>query len=275
MTEGKKSAPPPTERDIYNVAFTNTLHKLNEIFYRNNFYLNLKNTKEVIYIYEKMRDNYLEKILDNNLEGAGELGVRYKPKTREELVKDCRAALKRLLAVIIRNRLYGRYANAEVDLKLYLKEYDIALFGKIDIATIPSESRIVLADLKSELNKDYVNPDQLKWYALLWYYKFVHYPTELLFIPLRGKDEIVQVDTSPEELKDLMGSILGVRDQIKADRKFAPRVNAKCWSCPEKNICLLSPYAQKHIAKKELAEKGEFFSFSEDGQNHFSDMFEE
>lgn len=250
------------------------MHKLNEVFYRNKMFLKLTSTKAVVEIYEKLRDNHLEGTLDYFLKPAGELGVKFKPKTRDEFLVDCRAALKRLLSVIVRYRLYGRYANAEVDLKLLLRDLDIALFGKIDIAAIPDKTRIVLADLKSELNKDYVDERQLKWYALLWYYKFGYYPSELLFIPCRGKEDAVQVEFTPEELQELMGQILSVRDQILADKKFAPRTNEKCWNCPERKTCPKSPYAQQHLAQQELdSVEGDTFSLAPDGENPFEDVF--
>lgn len=91
------------------------------------------------------------------------------------------------------HKLVGPYAKSEVGLYPMLR--DIPLGGRLDFVLVLPDKSILILDGKNgkrykdkktgELTKTFDDPDQLRWYALLYYLVYGVYPTKLGFIRFR------------------------------------------------------------------------------------------
>lgn len=253
--------PEATESDLYNNAFGNTMHSLTEKFYNEGLYRRCGTLDGVRDVYIKLRDS-IEDQMKVHLRGVT-MGVKFRPLTWEEFRARCAKAIKRFVANVVKHRLWGVYTKAEINLSLRLDKYNLALFGKPDLGIVQrNPHKIIIVDVKSRPNTT-VDDSQLIWYALMWYYKWGDWPTDLYFMYMEGEPDMEPVSFRPEMGQELMSQILVVRDKIQADKKFRPVRNEKCWNCLLRKTCEESPYAARMQVKKELEKASKPFKFGE------------
>lgn len=247
-----RTHPPQTEQEQYNVAFGKIMGKLAEDFYKGQLFMKLTDPAGLREVFFKLKDRV--PILVNKFLRNVTLEIKGRPLSKEEWNDRCVTALKRFLASVVENRLYGVYTNAEIVLKIRIAKYGITLTGRPDLAVVSEASgqprRAVIVDFKSRPSKS-VAVAQLAWYALLWYYKFGEVPTEvgfLYFEPADGIPVFQSYKFTDADLRKIMGEILQVRDKILADGHYRAKANDQCWNCGLSKICPTSPFYKEQAA---------------------------
>ena len=245
---------PGSERDVYNAAFGNVMHAVARRFYDDQLWARCATPTQIRDAYRVLKAA-IPSLVDQHTAGAGELGVKYKPLTRTEIIARCEAAAKAFVAHVLEGRFFGQYTRAEAKISHHAKQHGVLLVAKVDLAVVSQEPglprRVLLLDWKSR-KSEHVDPSQLTFDALTWYYKWGTYPDEVGFFYFEGDPywEPVQVDFAAE-LPRAMAALLEERDRIQAERTWKPRRCSKCWACPSRSTCTESPH---YRAAEEIAE---------------------
>lgn len=195
---------------------------------------------------------------------------------REGLEKLIRDAIMGYMRTLKQHRLLGPYAKAEVEMLAYVNKYT-PIGGRADMIIRREDTGVTILDGKnSKRYKDpktgkytltYTDPDQLRWYALLFYLTYKKMPDRLGFIYYRYPygtpivsenvmegDEIEEgVDWVAFTMDDLKGLAKRAVDAMKAiDReKFAPNASPQnCKFCDYETVC------PERMAQKESNRRG-------------------
>lgn len=182
---------------------------------------------------------------------------------RDELERDIHDAVLGYLGTMKHHRLLGPYAKAEVELLGYVNKY-APVGGRADMIIRREDTGVTILDGKnSKRYKDpktgrntltYTNPDQLRWYALLFFLTYQKMPDRLGFVYYRypygkaiiGEDGVATgevesgVDWVPFTKDDLKGLAQRAVDALKAmDReKFDPTPSPPtCRFCDYETVC--------------------------------------
>ena len=153
-------------------------------------------------------------------------------KTKEALLADIRETIPRGIQIIRQHRLLGPDAAAEVKLDSWIQGHRIG--GRADFAMTrikPHQDKIILDGKGSRHLTKYVDPWQLKWYAMLWREKFTTAPDKLGFLLWRAEpdDSIQWVPFTRNELDELRDSVVQTAQKIdegKALLTSAPQMEA-------------------------------------------------
>jgi hypothetical protein len=142
------------------------------------------------------------------------------------------------------HKLLGPYARAEVELFGHLDKYN-KLGGYVDTIIRRDDTGITILDGKNSKTKmEYVDPDQLRFYALLFYLSYDNtLPDRAAFVwyrfPYDGKDE-QGLDWVPFTERDLQGLASRSREARKGMNAelFDPKPSSKaCQYCNFKEVC--------------------------------------
>jgi PD-(D/E)XK nuclease superfamily len=170
----------------------------------------------------------------------------------EELLEDVRETIPRAIRIIRHHRLLGMNATAEVKLDQWVGTHKIA--GRCDILMrrIAPHHDLILCDGKGSKWRDkYVDPRQLKWYAMLHRLMHKHMPDRLGFIYWRFEADksIDWVDCSLNELDELLNSVLitvaeiergqamVATDSSSLSQAFPAHPGDACRFCPYFQLC--------------------------------------
>jgi CRISPR/Cas system-associated exonuclease Cas4 (RecB family) len=161
-----------------------------------------------------------------------------------ELRQVCLDGVLNYPRTMAKHRLLGDYAKSEVDLTGWIDQYN-KVGGKADILIRRSDTGITIMDGKNSAHKKkYLNPDQLRWYALCFYRAFSEYPDRLGYIYWRfpydketGEDGVEWIEYTKDDLKRL--AQLAVETKTKMfKQKFAPTpLVATCRFCDYASVC--------------------------------------
>lgn len=146
--------------------------------------------------------------------------------SREELAADVRDAVARGFRIIRHERLLGPRADAEV--KLDVKLGGDIIGGRADFIierTKPHHDLCIIDGKGSKWRDKYVDPDQLRWYGMLYKHHEGKGPDKLAFLYWRfdPPESMDWVEFSEEELDELMAKVRQVMKTIKADEMKAPK----------------------------------------------------
>ncbi len=139
--------------------------------------------------------------------------------TRADLVKVCKDGVRGFLRTMKAHKLLGEYARCEVELLGYIDKYN-PVGGRADLIIRRQDTGVRILDGKNAMSKGkYTDPDQLRWYAMLFYLAYRELPSQLGFIyfrypygtPILGEDgqptgEVESgIDWVPFTMEDLRG----------------------------------------------------------------------
>jgi len=182
---------------------------------------------------------------------------------REGLEKLIRDAVMGYMRTLKHHRLLGPYAKAEVELLAYVNKYT-PVGGRADVIIRREDTGVTILDGKnSKRYKDpktgkytltYTDPDQLRWYALLFYLIYKQMPDRLGFVYYRYpygmpivSENVMEADGVEEGIDwvkftkdDLKGLAVRAVDTLKGmDRKaFDPKATPQnCKFCDYESIC--------------------------------------
>lgn len=170
---------------------------------------------------------------------------------KAELLRVCMDGTFGFLRTMKANKLLGPYAKSEVDLTGWVDQYT-PVGGRPDIIIRRDDTGVMILDGKNSMTPGkHTNPDQLRWYALVFYLAYNVMPSRLAFVYFRypegtpPKDHpegtpwtgIVEVPVTRDDLK-----ALGVRakETFRAISKelFDPSPSPKaCRYCDFRTVC--------------------------------------
>lgn len=171
--------------------------------------------------------------------------------SKQDLLKICQDGMQGFLRTMKANRLLGPYAKSEVDLIGWVDQYT-PVGGRPDIIIRRDDTGIGIYDGKNSMSPGkHTDPDQLRWYALVFYLAYNVMPNRLGFLyfrypegsPPKNHPEgtpwtgVVEVPFTRDDLKGL-----GVRakNTFRAITKelFDPSPSAKaCQYCDYRTVC--------------------------------------
>lgn len=144
--------------------------------------------------------------------------------------------------------------RSEVTYKINLRNSGDVLNGRIDfIRTLP-EGGVELLDGKSTKHLDRVDPEQLLFYALMFFLRHKQLPKRLGFLFYRYKI-IKYIDFNKDILIAFKNKLALAKKAIKLDRAFEAKVllSKRCQWCSYKLLC--KPYMEKKAANAEKRSK--------------------
>lgn len=218
----------------------------------------LSNAIEHLYNDEMWRDpkdlvNRLTDMVRREMTFA--LGKNYidwsKSPPKDELLQVCQNGVLGYLRTMKANRLLGPYAKSEVNLTGWVDKYT-PVGGRPDIIIRRDDTGVMILDGKNSMTPGkHTNPDQLRWYALVFYLAYNVMPDRLAFVYFRypegtpPKDHpegapwtgLVEVPVTREDIK-----ALGVRANATyhaiAKELFDPSPSpSACLYCDFRTLC--------------------------------------
>lgn len=130
----------------------------------------------------------------------------------EELLADVRDTIARAIRIVRFYRLAGPRMEAESKLDSDVKGHRLG--GRADFIirrTKPHEDLVILDGKGSKHRAKYIDPRQLRWYAMLYRLRFNALPDKLGFVYWRfdPPESIDWVDFSSEDIDELLEEVLG------------------------------------------------------------------
>lgn len=162
----------------------------------------------------------------------------------EEMEETCVNGVVGYLPTMKYHKLLGSYAKSEVELSGNVTNW-LPVGGRADFIIRREDTGTTILDGKNSGTKmKYVDPDQLRWYALCFSLAYHKLPTRLGFVwfrfpydPETGEEGIDWVEFTKRDLKGLVDRAIQVRRNQEKE-KFDPTPSAKvCKFCDFETIC--------------------------------------
>lgn len=162
--------------------------------------------------------------------------------TRTEMLQHCRDAVLNYLKTMKLNKLLGPYAKAEVGLVGWIDQYT-QVGGRADVIIRREDTGLTILDGKNAKRKE-SDPDQLRWYALLFKLSYKKLPDRLGFVYYRypaneefGESGIDWVPFTEADLEGLAQRVVQARLNMRKG-KFDPTPNPPdCKYCDYEDVC--------------------------------------
>lgn len=171
--------------------------------------------------------------------------------SRGEALETCRDGVLGYLKTMKQHKLLGTRNKAEIDLIGYINKWN-PIGGRADVLNIrDDEFGITITDGKNSASKDkYIDPDQLRWYALCFYLAFNgQLPDRLGFVWYRypydeetEEEGVTWVTYTKDDLKGLARRAVDARRGME-DKKFDPT--------PKPDVCKLCDYEDVCAARQQ------------------------
>ena len=205
--------------------------------------------------------------------------------TRADMVEVCREGVVGYLQTMKDHRFLGPYAKAEVDLLGWIDKWN-PIGGRADTIVRRDDTGVTIIDGKNTKHKmKYTDPDQLRWYALLFKLAYKVMPSRLVYAWYRFPAGKVTYDESGGEIletgvewiefdeEDLRGLAQRALDAKKAmwKEKFAPTPTPPvCRFCAFEEVC----EARQTQRKANAAKRGKGSKVQEisDAKGGFADL---
>lgn len=170
-----------------------------------------------------------------------------------DLERQVRESTSNFVDIVKETKLLGSFMRSEMDLKGYLGE--IPLAGRPDLVIENQNLGLAVVDGKnSGTIGRYTNPDQLRWYAIV--YELVHgfRPKRLFFMyfrfppgsktPYDNWNGLAEVDASDESIEKLKAGISQFQDSVNEKMFTATPSYGTCRFCDFNSICPATKYAE-------------------------------
>lgn len=164
--------------------------------------------------------------------------------SKEEMLEVCRNGILGFLRTMKAHKLLGPYARAEVELLGWINKYT-PVGGRADTILKRDDTGTTILDGKNSQKKGkYTDPDQLRWYALLYYLAYGVLPDRLGFIyyrfphdPERGEEGVEWVPCTKDDIKGLAQRAVEARKGMDKE-KFHPTPSpSTCRFCEFETVC--------------------------------------
>lgn len=162
--------------------------------------------------------------------------------TRSEMLEHCRNAVTGYLKTMKAHRFLGPYAKAEVGLVGWIDKYT-QIGGRADVIIRRDDTGVTILDGKNYKKRE-SDPDQLRWYALLFKLSYKKLPERLGFVYYRfpfneesGESGVEWVTFTEGDLEGIAQRVLQAKQGMrKQDFKALPEP-PKCNYCEFQSVC--------------------------------------
>jgi len=120
-----------------------------------------------------------------------------------EMIEVCQDGVLGYLKTMKANKLLGPYSRAEVELVGWVNKY-LCVWGIADLVIRRDDTGITLLDGKNSVRKN-ADPDQLRWYAMLFKLAYKKLPDRLGFVYYRFPNGTPYNDPETGELREEEG----------------------------------------------------------------------
>jgi hypothetical protein len=189
----------------------------------------------------------------------------------EDLERQLRESTNNFVEIVKEEKLLGGFMRSEMDLKAMLG--NIPLAGRPDLVIENDRLGLAVIDGKNSGTVGrYTNPDQLRWYAIV--YEQVHRvrPQRLFFTYFRFPPGskvpkynvwtgLVEVDASEDTIQALKVEIEGFQQAIHEKRFTATPAYGTCRFCDFHDVCPASKYTEQK--NSEVLSEGHGFGLVE------------
>lgn len=173
---------------------------------------------------------------------------------RATLLDTCKSGVMGYLRTMKENRLLGPYAKAEVNLLGWVDKYN-PVGGRADVVIRRDDTGVTILDGKNSKKKGaYTTPDQLRWYALLFFLSYREHANRLGFVyyrypygtPLVGEDGLATgevekgvdwVSFTEGDLRGLAERAVEARDGMNKEKFPATPSPKTCEWCDYASVC--------------------------------------
>jgi len=177
---------------------------------------------------------------------------------KSEMKKVCHDGVQGYLRTMKAHKLLGTYARAEVHLLGWIKKWT-KVGGYADMIIRREDNGVTILDGKNTKNKDSANPDQLRFYALLFWLSYRELPDRLGFVWYRYphgtetpnedgsttlEEGVTWVPFTREDLLGLADRAVAARNGMRKHHFEATPEPSKCRYCDFQPVC---PERQEQI----------------------------
>jgi hypothetical protein len=183
--------------------------------------------------------------------------ISWKEISYEEMEEVCLSGVLGFLKTMKQHKLLGIYARSEVELFGHAESW-LPLAGRADFVIRRDDLGIRLLDGKNSGTKmKYVDPDQLRWYALAFHLSYHQLPQQVGFVWFRypydaetGEEGIDWVDFTKRDLVQLVDRARTVRRGQEKEAFKATPVAKVCRFCDFETVCPERQQARAENAAK-------------------------
>ncbi len=164
--------------------------------------------------------------------------------TRSEMLQICRDGVLGYLKTMKEHRFLGPYAKAEVDLLGWVDKYT-QVGGRADVIVRREDTGVTIIDGKNTRHRmKATDPDQLRWYALLFKLSYRQLPDRLAFAWYRfpfnaefGESGVDWIPFTEEDVKGLAARVIQARLNMRKEM-FEPTPSPPiCKNCDYETVC--------------------------------------
>ncbi len=230
--------PKPEQRSRHHAAYGITIQQTVEDMYNQKLYRDPKTmVSRMLEIGKKEFDRQIDKPKNNISYSEARM-------TRAEMWDMCASGITGFVQTMKAHRFLGTYAKAEVDLVGWIDKKN-PIGGRADTIVKRSDTGITIIDGKNTKYKmKYTDPDQLRWYALLYKLLYRVLPDRLAYVWYRfpydqatGEDGVEWVEFDEADLQGLAQRALDAKTAMRAE-KFDPTPSPKvCNFCDFLTVC--------------------------------------
>lgn len=255
-----RGKPKPLDKSAHHAVMGITIQAVLEDFYN----------KEIWKHREGLRDTLVKMTKDKLSATCTRFYIDWKETTYEEMEDVCVSGVINFLRTMKHHKLLGVYARSEVELFGHAESW-LPVGGRADFVIRREDLGIRILDGKNSGTKmKYVDPDQLRWYALCFYLSYHQLPQQVGFLwfrypydPEDGEEGIDWVEFTRRDLTGLVDRARTVRrGQEKGDFKAKP-VAKVCRFCDFESVCPERQQARAENAAKRNRENTSLPVFDE------------
>lgn len=180
--------------------------------------------------------------------------------TKQSLLQVCRDGVTGYLRTMKKHRLLGEWTKAEYELLGWVDKHN-PVGGRADVVFRRADTGVTILDGKNSKSKGkYTDPDQLRWYAMLYYLAFREMPQRLGFVYYRYphghpkedekgnpildengeqqvEDGVDWVEFTKDDLKGLAQRAVKARQGMEKEKFGANPVPSYCKWCDWESVC--------------------------------------
>jgi hypothetical protein len=250
---GKKKPPDPRSR--HHAVMGITVQAVLEDMYNEEMWTDPKNLS--INLLEKVEKEWSRQISKprNNID------YDEAKMSEQDMLKVCRDGVVGYLRTMKAHKLLGTYARSEVNLVGWINKWT-AVGGRSDFIIRREDTGVTILDGKNTQHKMlYTNPDQLRWYAMLFKLSYREFPDRLGFVwyrfphgmDLRDEDGalvyeegsdtpkieegIDWIEFTEDDLRGLAQRAVEARNSMRKEKFNPDPVPAKCDFCDWNSVC--------------------------------------
>lgn len=176
-------------------------------------------------------------------DSRNQLDYRNIEMTRSELLQTCRDGVLNYLKTMQAHRFLGPYSKGEVDLIGWVDKYT-QVGGRADMIIRRDDTGVTILDGKNTKHRESPDPDQLRWYALLFKLSYRQLPDRLAFVWYRfpfnseaNETGITWVPFTEEDVKALADRVIKARLSMRKELFAAAPTPTKCRNCDFQTVC--------------------------------------